>query len=141
MSVEMVQINTSNTHLLRRVAADVFDHEIRQKHLKLYLAGAGNIMIVALKDGEVVGQIRGVVLLQPDCGPQLFVENLGVTPELKRSGIATELMKILVERGRAQGCEEFWLATETENEEAIGFYDSLSLLKTDIVMFANFVDN
>jgi ribosomal protein S18 acetylase RimI-like enzyme len=141
MSVEYVHIVAANARLLDRVAVDVFDHAIDPALVAIYLARPDHILVVAMAGGEIVGHARGVVHHQPDFGPQLYIDNLGVTPALKRKGIATGLMAKLVELGKARGCTDLWLATETDNEEAIGFYKSMKLLKTDVVMFANFVDD
>ena len=62
-------------------------------------------------------------------------------PYLKRKGIASAPMRALTDWGCTKGCDEFWLATEIDNDEAIAFYKTLNLLKTDVVMFANFVDD
>jgi len=138
---EIVEIVTGNIPVLVNVAEDVFDHAIDPALLAAYLAQDGHMMVVALKAGVGVGQARAVVHAQPDCPPQLFVDNLGVTPKLKRMGIATALMEKLVELGKTRGCAELWLATETDNVEANGFYGAMELRKTNVVMFANFVDD
>ncbi len=139
--MDIIQIDGTNIHVLESIAVDVFDYEVVAKFLDPYLKRSGNVMFVAVEAGTVIGQIRGIVQMQPDCASQLFVENLGITPSKKRTGIASKLMEALIKWGQSQGCAEFWLATELDNEEAIGFYQSLKLLKTDVVMFANFVDD
>lgn len=139
--MDIIRIDATNSSVLEHVDVDVFDHEVVPRFLVPYLERNGNGMFVALDAGIVIGQIRGIVHMQPDCASQLFVENLGITPARKRLGIATLLMEALIKWGQTQGCEEFWLATEVDNDEAVGFYDALSLLKTNVVMFANFVDD
>ena len=136
--MKIVQIDNSNTSLLTGVAADVFDHEISLEHLASFVAQGNHILLVALNKGEVVGQARGIVHHQPDAGPELYVDNLGVTPQWKRTGIATKLMNRLMEIAKKHGCADMWLATEPENEEAIGFYRSFGMSKSTMELFSDF---
>lgn len=141
MTIDIVQITGDNAHLLDRVAADVFDHDINSKHVAVYVAEPGHILVVAVNDDRVVGQARAILHMHPDSGCELYVDNLGVVPEMKRTGIATLLMNRLIELGRARGCVDIWLGTEPENEEAKGFYEAFGLHASNMLMFANFVDD
>lgn len=110
-----------------RILADVFDDDIDAAGLAAYLDAPGHALFVARADDAVVGQARGCVHLQPDGPPELYIDNLGVAPAYKRRGIATALVRALIDWGRAQGCASMWVATETDNAEGLAFYKALGL--------------
>lgn len=122
MDVEIRQVRAEDAALLERVADDVFDAAIDPARLAAYLADPGHLMLVALQAGEVVGQLRAMVHLHPDRAPELYLDNLGVTPRLQRRGIARRMLAAMLEIGRSLGCEEAWVGTETDNEAARGLY-------------------
>lgn len=141
MNFKIIQVTSENTDILGKIADDVFDEDIKPALLAAYLADPKNFMFVAIVDGLVVGQARGIHHLQPDRKTEFYVDNLGVDPAYQRNGIATALMKALLVAGTGEDVEDVWLATERENEQAIGFYRNMGLLETKVVMFANFVDD
>ena len=51
------------------------------------------------------------------------------------SGIATALMRRLIDLGRARGCQGIWLGTEPDNVAALGLYRKLG---GDEVAFVGF---
>jgi ribosomal protein S18 acetylase RimI-like enzyme len=136
MPITTQQITAANTHLLGAVAPDVFDHDISRERLAAYVADARHAMFVAIEDAVVVGQIRGSVHLQPDRAPDLYIDNLGTAPSHQRRGIAATMMKAMLAWGAAQGCTYAWVATETDNADAIGFYGAQHFEHSTIAMFA-----
>jgi ribosomal protein S18 acetylase RimI-like enzyme len=134
MTLEIKQLGPGDEAILERVATDVFDEMIDPYYLRNYLSQTNHHMIVAIKDDEVVGQIRAVVHKHPDRADELYVDNLGVTPNMQRQGVATKLLDAMFELGRALGCEEAWLATESNNSQAKGFYESYRV-KPEPMMF------
>src|SRR5688572_13916556 len=92
METQIVRVGPGDAALLDRVAEDVFDDDIDPAHLTAYLADGRHMMIVALSDGVVVGQTRAIVHLSPDQPPELYIDNMGVTPARQREGIAGRLL-------------------------------------------------
>lgn len=137
-NAEIVLVDAETTSLLDTVAEDVFDDDIVPSLLAAFVADPHHLMTIAIVDGVVVGQARGIVHLQPDGKNQLYIDNLGVAPGLQRRGIATRLMTAMITAGEAQGCEDVWLGTEVHNAQACGFYRSFGLKQSMMVMFANF---
>ena len=133
-------ITPANTALLDRYDPDVFDHAIDQARLAAYVADPLHAMFVAMDDDVVVGQIRGSVHLQPDRAPDLYIDNLGTAPSCQRRGIASDLMRAMLDWGQAQGCTYAWVATETDNEQAKGFYDAQNFERGTIAMFSQELD-
>ena len=72
--------------------------------------------MVALADGEVVGQVAAVVHRHPDERPvELYVDEVAVAPAFRRKGIARLMLDEVFELGRELGCAEAWVGTEADN--------------------------
>lgn len=122
MNVEILRIGPGDAAVLERVAEDVFDDDIDPARLTAYLAAPGHMMVLAISDGLVVGQTRGMIQFHPDKPTELYIDNLGVTPARQRERIASRLLDELTVWGREHGCEGAWVATEVDNEPARALY-------------------
>ena len=140
MATMIHHITPASTALLGKVDPDIFDHDIDAAFLAAYIADPRHAMFVALEDDLVVGQIRGSVHLQPDRAADLYIDNLGTAPSRQRRGIAASLMKAMLAWGKAQGCTYAWVATETDNEQAKGFYAAQHFTRETIAMFSRELD-
>jgi len=120
--VEIRPVGPDDGGLFERVAPDVFDGPVVPARLAAYLASPGHLMVLAVRDGEVVGQVAAVIHRHPDMPDELYVDNLGVTPALHRHGIGRRLVEAVMEIGREHGCAEAWVATETGNRPARALY-------------------
>ena len=136
MPISIQQVTPANAGQLANVDPDVFDHTIQRDLLAAYLADPRHAMFVAIEDGLVVGQVRGSVHLQPDRASDLYIDNLGTAPSHQRRGIATGMIEALLGWGKAQGCTYAWIATETDNNAAIGFYGARRFRHDTVAMFA-----
>lgn len=58
------------------------------------------------------------------------VRDVAVLPHWRRQGIATALMKRMVDEARARGVTKLVVATNPDNEAAIGLYTKLSFVQT-----------
>jgi ribosomal protein S18 acetylase RimI-like enzyme len=111
MDYEIRWLTSADEMVLDRVAPEVFDEPIDPVRRAAYLADPRHHLAVAIKDGEVVAQVAGVVYRHPDKAPELFIDEVGVTPALRRHGIARALLDEMLARGKALGCEEGWVGT------------------------------
>jgi aminoglycoside 6'-N-acetyltransferase I len=115
----------------------VFDHEIAPHWLEPYLRAMDHALFVAVADGMVIGQARGVLHRQPDSACDLYIDNLGVAPSHKRQGVATALVEALIDWARASApCRSVWLATEHDNDEGRGFYDAAGFKSQSVLYYA-----
>ena len=112
MEYEIKRLRPEDALLLSRVAEDVFDAEIHPDRLADFLSDSQHAMVIALMDGEVVGQARGIVHLQPDQPHEFYVDNMGVTPRLWRQGIGGRILDELLGWARERGCGYAWLGAE-----------------------------
>lgn len=115
----------ADSGLFARVAPDVFDGPVVPERLAAYLASPEHLMVLAISEGVIVGQVAGVVHRHPDLPTELYIDNLGVTPALQRQGIGRRLVEAVVAIGRERGCTEAWVGTELDNLPARALYKRL----------------
>lgn len=136
MDIEIFRVGQGDADRLTDIAEDVFDDDIDPALLAAYLAEPGHILLVACHEGRVVGQVQAVIHRHVDQGPELYVDNLGVTPGLRRRGVARRLMDEVYALGRRMGCVETWVGTEPDNVEARGLYASYGSEAEAVVIYA-----
>jgi aminoglycoside 6'-N-acetyltransferase I len=136
MTTDIIRFGPTDAALLHRIALDVFDEDIDPARVAAYLAQPGHLMVLAVTDGEVVGQARGMIHRHPDLPTELYIDNLGVTPDRRRERLATKLLDELVAWGIELGCEEAWVGTEPDNEAARALYAKRGAEAETFVMFA-----
>jgi aminoglycoside 6'-N-acetyltransferase I len=135
--IEIRRLGPDDAGVLSRVAEDVFDAAIDPARLATFLAAPDHLLIVAVEDGLVIGQIAAVILHHPDAPDELYIDNLGVAPAWKRRGIGTRLLDAAVALGRAMDCDQAWVLTEPENLPALRFYEKSGAQGVSAVLFAS----
>lgn len=136
MSVEIRRAGPGDEGLFERVAEDVFDYPVDQATLAEYLATAFHHLVVAIADGEVVGQVAAVVHRHPDARPvELYIDEVAVAPAYRRAGIARLMLDEAFELGREFGCAEAWVGTETDNLPATTLYETRGSEPEPFVMY------
>jgi len=115
-------LGSGDGSVLERVAADVFDHPVNRKWTDEFLNDEKSILAVACSGDTVVGMATGFVYLHPDKPLQLFINEIGVSPNYQRKGIGKRLLQLLLDRSWELGCHEAWVATEVDNDPARGLY-------------------
>ncbi len=135
MTIEILRLTAANADLLHNVAEDVFDTEVVPARLRAYLAEPVNLMIVAVDGDLVVGQAAAVIHKHPDKPDELFIDEVGVSPDWRRRGVARNMMHALFALGRSLGCQASWLATEVDNLPARRLYESFGEDGVAIIMF------
>jgi aminoglycoside 6'-N-acetyltransferase I len=89
-----------------------------------------------MEDGQVIGQIACVVHLHVDAPADLYIDNLGVTPDRQRRGIARELIRLAREAGRDFGISTTWLAVDPDNDLAQEVYRRTGASGAPALMFS-----
>ena len=135
MELELRQVKPGDVALFDRVADAVFDEAVDPGRLAAYLAEPGHHMLVALLAGEVVAQVAAVIHRHPDKPTELYIDEVGVTPALQRQGIAGAMLEQMLALGKALGCEEAWVGTETDNGPARGLYESRGAAAEPFVLY------
>jgi ribosomal protein S18 acetylase RimI-like enzyme len=124
--------------VLEKVAVDVFDDAPRSELSREFLTDPRHHLAVAISDeGVVVGMASGVHYVHPDKDPQMFINEVGVSPAYEGQGLGKRLIAALLERASALRCTEAWTATEPENARAQALYTRAGGVKeqTPFVMF------
>ena len=90
------------------------------------------ILLCAVEDERVVGSVTGTVCeeLFGECLPFLLVENMIVDKNFRRRGVGKALFSELEQRAKKNGCRQIILVTESDREDARGFYTSLGFHPT-----------
>jgi ribosomal protein S18 acetylase RimI-like enzyme len=120
------------------IAPDVFDEPVQSERLHRYLRRAGNLMVLALADGVVVGQCAAVLHHHPDKPDELYIDEVGTASTHRRQGIARAMMAEMLTWGRELGCEDAWLGTELDNVEANGLYEGIKRGQGDRMIYYEF---
>ena len=131
-------LRSTDLHILRNVAKDVFDDPIVESSAQEFLNDPRHRLVVALDDDIVVGFVSAVIYVHPDKPtPEMWVNEIGVAPTHQRQGIGKALMQAIVEEAKRSGCSEAWVLTERANFPAMAMYKSTGGEATlpDPVMF------
>src|SRR2546430_1598095 len=116
MTAEIRLLRAGDAHLLDHVAPGVFDDPIAPASLRRFLAAADHHLIVALDGDVVVGFVAAVHYEHPDkSAPELWINEIGVTPSHQGQGIAGALLDALFAHARRLGCAEAWVLTDRTN--------------------------
>lgn len=103
-----------------------------------FIKNRENILVVLYEHGELCGMSFGTVLTKPygDGGGWLYLDEIDVPLDKRRKGYGRKLLREIFSIGRRQGAREMWLGTESDNREAISFYQSLNPReKEDVIGF------
>ena len=109
------------------IADDVFDRPLRRHRLAVFLDDPGHVLLCAVAENAVIGQLRAIIHHHPDRPDDCYVDNLGVAPDWKRRGVATALWREARRIAEEKACRDIWVATEADNAEALGFYARMGL--------------
>lgn len=116
-------LGPSDLDVLGSVAPEVFDHPIVPAAARAFLEDPRHVIAVAVEDGVVMGFVSAVVYLHPDsAAPEMWVNEVGVAPPHRRSGVASRLIELALDHARAAGCSEAWVLTDRSNAAANGLY-------------------
>lgn len=123
MTVDIKLVQPGDEALFDRIAEGVFDHGFDRRVLINYLADPGHHLIVAICDGEIIGQVAGVIHKHPDLRPtELYIDEVAVADDFLRRGIARRMLDAMFALGKTLGCVDAWVGTELDNEPADGLY-------------------
>ncbi len=98
-----------------------------EKQLLEMITRDDSVYVVAEKNGRIVGL----------CGLQIVsgegeVFNVSVSPELRRTGIAFEMLNTLLNKGSKKGCDNFTLEVREGNEAARKLYEKLGFVNEGV---------
>lgn len=129
---------SGDAHLLLDTAPGVFDYPVNPAFAAEFLSDSRHHIAVCIDGGLIVGFASAVHYVHPDKPPELWINEVGVSPEYRRLGVARRLLEALFEAGREAGCAEAWVLTDRENTAAMSLYKAAGGTEAprDQVMFA-----
>ena len=77
------------------------------------------------------GRIVGICGYRDMCG-EADITNVCIIPEMRKHGIAYEMLKCLMEYGLDHGVKDFTLEVRAKNEAAIGLYEKLGFISEGV---------
>ncbi|NKL39704.1 GNAT family N-acetyltransferase [Rhizobium leguminosarum bv. viciae] len=122
--------------LLENIAEEVFDQELNAQRLATYLKSSGHLMIIAVCEKQVIGQVAAYVHSHPDRASDVYIDNLGVAPPFQRRGVARRLLDEVLAWGKTLDCDQAWIVTDTGNNAARALYEGRGAAAEPIVMFS-----
>ncbi|MEM9388668.1 MAG: GNAT family N-acetyltransferase [Pseudomonadota bacterium] len=134
--VEIRLLGPGEGQFLQSVAEDVFDGPLRPPLAEQFLADPRHHLAVALHEGAVVGFASAVHYVHPDKAPELWVNEVGIAPPMRRKGIGRALLGCLSEHAVRLGCREAWVLADPDNTIACSFYQALGGAASPAVMYS-----
>jgi len=123
---EIKLLGPADFDILNHVASDVFDDSIVVSSAQQFLNDTRHRLVVALAEDLVVGFVSAVIYLHPDkSAPELWINEIGVSPTYQRQGIGKLLLQFMLDHARQSGCREGWVLTERTNIAAMAMYRSV----------------
>ena len=126
-------VRPSEASVLDCVAPGVFDHAVDPRWTAEFFSDPRHHLAVAVIEGQVVGMASALHYVHPDKPPELWVNEVGVTPSNQRQGIGKQLLQALFAHGRALGCKEAWVLTDEASVAARRLYASAGGQETEVV--------
>ncbi len=99
--------------------------------LRDFLADSNHFYLLGYIEGEIAGAIHGYVYPHPTGVKYMWIDEVDTMAKHRRQGVASTMMKEVLEIARAHGCDEAWLGTEHDNEAAKALYSGLNPTETE----------
>ncbi|MGD1027428.1 GNAT family N-acetyltransferase [Candidatus Binatus soli] len=125
MAIEIKVLRPGDDSILMNVAAEVFDNPIDADLTREFLEDPRHHIAVAIDNGLVVGFASAVHYVHPDKRPELWINEVGLAPSHRRSGLGKAVLKALLEVGRTRNCTLAWVLTDRSNVSAMELYSSV----------------
>ena len=123
--IEVKRLRPHDGSVLNNVAEDVLDDAIVESSARAFLADPRHRLVVAMDKDLVVGFVSAVIYVHPDKpAPELWINEIGVTPTHQGRGIGKALMQAMLAEAKQSGCSEAWVLTDRTNLPAMAMYKS-----------------
>lgn len=116
------RISPGDEHLFEAVQPEVFDYTVLPKRLAAHLACPHHFLACAMSDGAIIAMIMANIHLHPDKPNELYIDELGTTPDHRNRGIGGRLIEEAIAWGRENDCTSCWVGTELDNDAAQALY-------------------
>jgi len=103
--------------------------------IKKYLNRNPGLSFVALKDDVITGSI-----MSGHDGKRGYVQHLAVSPECRRSGIATELLSLCLEALKVEGIVKSHIHVLDDNQQAKAYWSNRGWSKRSDIQVFSFIN-
>jgi GNAT superfamily N-acetyltransferase len=134
MALEIRILRAGDERILDNVADGVFDGPVDNALRAEFLRDPRHHLSVGIEDGIVVGFASAVHYVHPDKPPQLWINEVAVSPSHQRKGIAKAVLSALISLGRELGCTEAWVLKDEANAAARALYRSAGGMESAHIM-------
>jgi len=121
-SIEWKLLGPGDEGVLEGARDGVFDRAVEPGLAALFLSDPRHHIAVATESSAVVGFASAVSYIHPDKPARLWINEVAVAEGYRRRGIGERLLRLLLQHGRALGCEEAWVLTDEANGSANQLY-------------------
>lgn len=125
----VMRATNSDLELARQAVNDVYlatsQHRtsLDDTALREFLDDPGKYLILATREGKVVGTLYGYALSHPHRRePQFFLYGIDVRPEHRNQGIGSALVRQFVSEAKRERAFEVWVLTHDANRSALAMY-------------------
>ena len=117
-------LGSSDARAFTNVAREVFDELVDERLVHEFLRDPRHHIAVALDEGCIIGFASAIDYVHPDKAPELWVNEVGVSPGYRRRGIGKRLLALLFNEAARLGCTEAWVLTDRDNAAANALYSA-----------------
>ena len=117
--------------------------ERTREHVESNILGENSDVqvVLAFDEGGAVGVATFSIMYPvPKLGAQLFIKELFVDADYRGKGVGKQLMVFLANHALDHGCTRLDWACDTDNPEALAFYESLGTQPLDSKVYFRFAD-
>lgn len=118
-------LTSLDTGLFRNVADGVFDKPVNEALVLEFLADPRHHIVVAIEDNTMIGFASAVHYIHPDKPAELWINEVGVSPDHRREGVAKAILKEMLRLGKGLGCRSAWVLTDRSNLAANRLYSAV----------------
>lgn len=110
------------------------DEERQRRGLAMMLTNSRGLILVAERDGRVIGMCSGQLLISTaEGGPALLMEDVIVDENFRSSGIGRLLVSAMAQWAGDQGAYRLQLLADRTNSSALTFYAKLGWKTTKLI--------
>jgi aminoglycoside 6'-N-acetyltransferase I len=131
------RIGAGDAAKLSQIAPEVFASAVEARFLEAYLAEPLMLLVVARAGELVIGQAKCAVHRHPEKPADGYIDDLRVTPEYQRRGVARAMLREVERWAGEKGCSDLWLAADPDNASATIFYDGFATAKVCLLYYWN----
>ena len=131
---ELLRATVSDMEVARQAIADVnlssSHHRLALDDVALheFLSDPRQYLIVAIREGKVLGSLYGYALHHPyRREPQFFIYGIDVRVDHQNRGVGTALVERFISEARRENAFEVWVLTNHTNVPAMAMYKRAGL--------------